>query len=106
MPRYVILEHDWPTHHYDLMLENGSVLRTWRLAALPIINGVTSVEPIGDHRLIYLEYEGPVSGGRGSVKRYDAGEYVVVGDNSQKVTLQLHGQQLNGVITLVDHAKK
>ncbi len=106
MPRFVLLEHDWPTHHYDLMLEAGSVLRTWRLAALPIIDGVASAEPIGDHRLAYLEYEGPVSGGRGNVKRYDAGEYAMVSENSQNVTLHLRGQQLNGVITLVDHAKK
>ena len=27
MPRYVVLEHDFPTLHWDLMLEFGSVLQ-------------------------------------------------------------------------------
>src|SRR5205807_395991 len=35
MPRFVILEHDHPELHWDLMLEAGPVLRTWRLAAPP-----------------------------------------------------------------------
>ncbi len=88
------------------MLETGSVLQTWRLAALPIIGGVTSAEPIGDHRLAYLEYEGTVSGGRGTVKRYDTGEYAIISDDSRSVKLQLQGQRLNGVIAVIDYTEK
>jgi hypothetical protein len=75
MPRFVILEHDHPVLHWDLMLEAGPVLRTWRLAGEPAPGRAVPAEPIGDHRKLYLDYEGPVSGGRGSVRRWDAGEY-------------------------------
>jgi hypothetical protein len=37
MPRYVILTHDHPFQHWDLMLEDGGVLRTWRLLAEPAV---------------------------------------------------------------------
>src|SRR5437879_2020084 len=33
MRRFVILEHDHPQLHWDLMLEAGPALRTWRLSA-------------------------------------------------------------------------
>jgi hypothetical protein len=76
MPRFVILEHDHPELHWDLMLESGDVLRTWRLLRPPDTPGETiDAIAIGDHRKAYLDYEGPVSGGRGNVKRWDAGEY-------------------------------
>ena len=35
MRRFVILEHDHPKLHLDLMLEAGDVLQTWRLAGAP-----------------------------------------------------------------------
>ena len=42
MPRFVILEHDHPVVHWDLMLEAGEALRTWRLAAPPGKAAITS----------------------------------------------------------------
>jgi hypothetical protein len=75
MPRFVILEHDHPTLHWDLMLEAGDLLKTWRLPGLPLTQAMEATE-LGDHRAMYLDYEGPVSGGRGFVKRWDAGTYV------------------------------
>ena len=33
MPRFVILEHDHPSLHWDFILEVGEVLWTWRLSA-------------------------------------------------------------------------
>ncbi|MGL6094853.1 MAG: DNA polymerase ligase N-terminal domain-containing protein [Fimbriiglobus sp.] len=74
MPRFVILAHDWPTPHWDLLLEAGPVLMAWRLLAEP--GGLpVSAEPNVDHRLVYLDYEGPVSGGRGTVIRWDFGTF-------------------------------
>ena len=76
MPRFVILEHDFPELHWDFMLECGSALKTWRLARPPVTDGdPIAVTPLSDHRLQYLVYEGPVSGDRGNLKRWDAGEY-------------------------------
>jgi hypothetical protein len=94
VPRFVLLEHDWPTHHFDLMLEAGDVLRTWRLQDRPKPNQTVNAERIGDHRLVYLEYEGPVSGSRGSVVRVDAGEYDVVEETRSRLIVKLHGQQM------------
>jgi hypothetical protein len=75
MPRFVILEHDHPELHWDLMLEAGGVLRTWRLAQPPTAGAAIKAVALGDHRLHYLDYEGPVSGGRGTVTRWDRGTY-------------------------------
>jgi hypothetical protein len=75
MPRYVILEHDHPHLHWDLMLEAGGVLRTWRLAAPPRHGDTVTAESSFDHRPVYLDYEGPVGGGRGRVVRWDAGTF-------------------------------
>jgi DNA polymerase Ligase (LigD) len=74
VPRFVVLAHDWPTPHYDLLLEAGHVLRAWRLADEPT-PGVNRAVPNADHRLHYLDYEGPVGGDRGTVARWAAGEY-------------------------------
>jgi hypothetical protein len=75
MPRYVILEHDHPFLHWDFLLEAGESLRTWRLAAPPQPAQTVRAEEISAHRRFYLDYEGPISGGRGSVRRWDAGTF-------------------------------
>lgn len=77
MPRYVILTHDHPFPHWDLLLECGDACRTWRLLAEPHAGTRIEAEPLPDHRLLYLDYTGPVSGGRGRVARWDAGGYTI-----------------------------
>ena len=88
MPRFVVLEHVWNGVHWDFMLERGEVLRTWAIDA-PIVAGQDlPARALADHRLIYLDYEGEVSGQRGSVRRVDAGTYrtirVVDGPRSRR----------------------
>jgi hypothetical protein len=73
--RYVVLHHtgiDVP--HFDLMVERsaGSPLATWRCAHWPPQEG-DSLEPLAEHRREYLDYEGPVSGNRGEVRRVERG---------------------------------
>ena len=80
MARFVILEHDWPALHWDLLLEAGGVLRAWRLLAEPGPGRSVPTEANFDHRLIYLDCEGPLTGDRGSVKRWDVGEFEWVAD--------------------------
>jgi hypothetical protein len=102
VPRFVILEHDHPKLHWDLMLEAGSVLRTWRLAKAPEIKG-ESIEacPLADHRVFYLNYEGPLSDQRGNVRRWDSGEYEAVSEvEGQEINIRLEGQRLHGMATL------
>ncbi|MFO1002516.1 MAG: DNA polymerase ligase N-terminal domain-containing protein [Planctomycetaceae bacterium] len=78
MPRrFVILEHDHPFLHWDLLLEEECSARTWRLLRKPCLGEPIAAEPLPDHRLMYLDYEGVVSGDRGSVKRILAGTYDV-----------------------------
>ncbi|HWY86049.1 MAG TPA: DNA polymerase ligase N-terminal domain-containing protein [Gemmataceae bacterium] len=102
MPRFVILEHDHPTLHWDLMLEAGLVLRTWRLAKPPEISGPSiEASPLADHRVFYLDYEGPLSGQRGSVRRWDSGEYEPVAEiEGREIRIRLMGQRLHGMATL------
>lgn len=100
MPRYVILIHDHPVLHWDLMLESNGVLRTWRLATPPEAGKAIAAEAIGDHRIAYLDYEGPVSGGRGEVRRWDHGEFVVHLGTDQVVRIGVTGEKLRGTLTL------
>lgn len=80
MPRFVILRHEPGPQstmglHWDLMFEVGGVLRTWALADEPGYHAAIPARQLPDHRLDYLEIEGEISGGRGTVSRWDAGEY-------------------------------
>jgi hypothetical protein len=76
MPRFVILIHDHPVLHWDFLLEDGDRCRAWRLTLDPgeSINQIPALE-LPDHRSLYLNYEGPVSGGRGTVTRWDFGAF-------------------------------
>lgn len=80
--RFVILEHDHPFLHWDLLLEEECSARTWRLLRKPCLGESIAAEPLPDHRLMYLDYEGVVSGDRGSVKRITAGTYEVMSDQT------------------------
>jgi hypothetical protein len=94
--RFVILEHDHPTLHWDLMLETGTALRTWRLDAPPSPGSSVGAEPLPDHRLVYLEYEGAISGDRGNVRRWDAGEYSDLAEHAGNVSFWLEGRLVRG----------
>jgi hypothetical protein len=102
--RFVILTHDHPFVHWDLMLEANGVLRTWRLLAEPQPECIIAAEPLPDHRLHYLDYEGPVSGGRGTVSRWDHGWHETR-QAPQQTSAQVQGQRLGAgriVFTPVD----
>ena len=112
MPRFVLLYHECPPSlgkpsHWDLMLERDGVLLTWNLLALPETWGgeaagfeEIAATRIADHRLEYLDYEGPISGGRGSVTRADRGEYDVLGEADGALRVRLRGTRCNDVIEL------
>lgn len=100
MPRFVILTHDHPILHWDFMLENEAVLRTWRLSQPPAAGAIIFAEPLADHRLAYLDYEGPVCGNRGTVRSFDRGNYVAVEETADLVVVELSGNQLNGQASL------
>ena len=100
MPRFALLEHDFPALHWDFFLEADDFLRSWRLLHLPKSHQSISAEPIANHRLLYLDYEGPVSGGRGQVRRVDAGTYEWLQDTATLLQVRLQGSMLKGFVTL------
>ncbi len=106
MPRFVLLRHDCPPDyerpsHWDLMLESDGVLRTWALAKLPrASNDSVDAEKLADHRLAYLDYEGPVSGERGTVSRVDAGTYETLVEANDCWEIRLNGSVLRGRLAL------
>jgi hypothetical protein len=105
MPRYVILFHDCPTghprpSHWDFMLEWGAVLRTWAMPAQPCAGMTLIAEALGDHRLDYLQFEGPLSDGRGQVSRWDSGDYHLESETQQELVVRLVGKRCCGLVTL------
>jgi DNA polymerase Ligase (LigD) len=98
--RFAILTHDHPFFHWDLLLEVGEVAWTWRLLDEPGPDREIRAERIGDHRLLYLDYEGPVSGDRGRVARWDAGTYRVTDESESEITVVLTGSRSEWTIQL------
>ncbi len=103
MPRTVVLRHHLPdgTHHFDWLLEpadppaphaaeraddpNERVLIAWRLAAWPIPAGSSiAAERLPPHRRLYLNYEGPISGNRGTVQRIATGTATISADTPDR----------------------
>jgi hypothetical protein len=101
MPRFVILQHDHPRgRHYDLMLEADGVLKTWAIADLPTIDVEHAAQLLPDHRLAYLDYEGPVSADRGTVKQWDRGVYRLIEQTADTVSVELEGNKIHGKVLL------
>jgi hypothetical protein len=101
MPRFVILRHDSPRGvHFDFMLEAGDVLKTWALPEPPQPDVDMECEALADHRLAYLDYESPISGGRGSVTQWDQGTYAVECQSAAEWIVDLAGERLMGTATL------
>ncbi|MDE0938478.1 MAG: hypothetical protein OSA43_00835 [Pirellulales bacterium] len=105
MPRFVILRHQMPPQssrpdHWDLMLEDGSHLLTWALPAVPLVGEQFWALPLAEHRLEYLDYEGPLTGDRGRVTRHDWGNYKKLSDDNQQQIFMLRGQYMSSRVTI------
>ena len=101
MPRFAILRHDAPQGlHFDFLLETGDVLKTWALPRPPEPGSEMACEALPDHRPLYLDHEGPISGGRGSVSRWDRGTCEIVYQDESKWEIDLAGQRLSGRVTI------
>ena len=105
VPRFVILEHTGtptykPGRHWDLMLQIEDRLRTWELEALPVDGVAVRSVALPDHRLDYLDYEGPLSQDRGTVRRCDWGVYKPQSQTENHLAISLLGQRLTGRLRL------
>ena len=53
-----------------------------------------------DHRRMYLDYEGPVSGKRGRVLRWDHGTFSWQKNEDDHLAVELNGVRLHGSVVL------
>lgn len=109
MPRFVLLHHKTPPgaakpDHFDLMLESGAILKTWTVWEFPHLDRPNRAMADLDHRLAYLDYEGPISGNRGEVSRADWGTYTLLQQEEERVTIELQGECLQGKLVLEIHS--
>lgn len=97
--RFVVHKHSRGKQlHWDLMLQAGQVLETYRLQLPPEQlrrNGCTA-RRIFDHPLKFLSYEGSVNNGQGTVELVDSGTYEVLSRDEGKIELRLDGRILTG----------
>ena len=104
---FVVQEHAASTHHFDLRLEVGGVMRSWAVPKGPSLDPAVkrlAVE-VGDHELSHNEFEGPL--GEGRVIVWDRGGYEQGGRVAWPEALErghavfvLHGQKLRGGFAL------
>ena len=100
--RFVVQEHTTTDGvHWDLMLERGEVLETFRLEQPPeaASTGTIRATRIFGHPLRFLTYEGPVQKGTGRVKIADRGT-CDVSHGENVISLKLRGEVLQGGFTL------
>ena len=100
MPRFVLLEHVWNGVHWDFMLETGDVLRTWAIDSPIVGDQDLPARQLFDHRRVYLEYEGELSGSRGRVRRVEEGTYRAIEWTDDRVRVEVAGRQLSGEVEL------
>ncbi len=109
---YVILRHAFEPgqsvdrtskDHTDWMFDNGESLWTWSSAdSLPDPSEPFANRPftqLADHRRAYLEYEGPVSAGRGHVTALERGSFQLLHHTADRFEAKLSGGR-NGVLVL------
>lgn len=102
MPRFAVLAHQWNGLHWDFLVEDagGASLRTWAIDEPIVPDKPLQARALPPHRPIYLDYEGPISSGRGTVERFDRGEADVIAWTPDRVELIVRGDQLNGRVAI------
>jgi len=97
--RFVVQEHTTAEGgHWDLMLEQGDVLTTFRLEEAPgaVSDHAVAAEKIFDHPLRFLTYEGPVQQGAGQVHIVDRGACRLLTCSETAIVMELAGDVLQG----------
>jgi len=99
---FAISRHELPdgSAHLDLFLERDGALRAWRIPRVPAPGESVLAERNRDHRLLYLDFSGELSEGRGLVTRLERGSYAIDGEGDDEVRLRFVGRLLAGRLTL------
>ncbi len=104
---FVVQEHDASTHHFDLRLEVGGVMRSWAVPKGPSLDPAVKrlAVQVEDHQLAHNDFEGATDGG--GVIVWDRGLYEQGGRVPWPEALErghavfvLHGQKLRGGFAL------
>jgi hypothetical protein len=107
--RFVVQEHSSAEGtHWDLMLEMGDVLWTWRLDTPPaeIKDELITAQRIPDHALRFLSYEGPVQNGTGQVTIIDRGLIQIIEQTENSLMVAFEGKMLCGIYIFCQTDKK
>jgi hypothetical protein len=83
--------------HWDLMIEFGDKLKTWRLDNPPekLSSQKTKATPIFDHDKKFLTYQGPVNNGKGTVEIIDEG-ICTIETTVENIKINFEGKILRG----------
>jgi len=76
------------------MFEKGDLLRTWAVREIPPLGTWIDADLLPDHRAAYLDYEGPISGDRGTVSRWDDGTFEWLDETESEIEIALSGKHL------------
>jgi len=101
--RFVIHKHTRGTDvHWDLMIEHGDVLKTWRLDNPPekLATEKTKATPIFDHDKKFLTYQGFVNNSTGTVELVDEGLCRITSDRENNFKISFEGKTLKGIFNL------
>ncbi|MEM6691739.1 MAG: hypothetical protein AAF664_20085 [Planctomycetota bacterium] len=97
--------------HWDWMFDMGETLWTFATNPLPspLGNAFSSdITPLTPHRRIYLNFEGEISGDRGSVQRLASGQFLVrtgqLGAPEIGLTLEMQFDSECNIETFKDHS--
>jgi bifunctional non-homologous end joining protein LigD len=98
--RFVVQKHQKESEptHWDLMLERGGILETYRLGVPPEKWEKEAIEAVKifDHPLKFLSYEGSVNEGKGRVEIADCGTYRLIKKDENQKQLSFMGKLLKG----------
>jgi hypothetical protein len=103
LKRFVVQQHTREgSVHWDLMLESGNILKTWRLDASPehIGSEPIAAEKIFDHDLKFLTYQGVINKGLGRICIIDEGIFQTLDETEKTIRLHLQGKLLSGNFAL------
>lgn len=102
--RFVIHIHrDYGPLHYDFMIAAGTPMPTWQFLESPLVamtGRQLDARRIQDHRTHYLDYEGPVSKGRGSVRKLEEGTCRVLEWTENALRIRFSGKRLDGLFRM------
>jgi DNA ligase D-like protein (predicted 3'-phosphoesterase) len=105
MSIFVIQFHRASHDHYDFRLEFDGVLKSWAIPKEPPIEkGIKRLAiEVEDHDLSYASFEGEIKEGygKGTVKIWDKGKFILIKRTAKEIEFELKGKKLNGKYILL-----